>query len=75
MGILIVSSTPIELLADYELKTGDEDAEKIAHVYVPARRYDPATRLPRRYEPLPVVYRHGKRCLLHLVSNQEKEEI
>jgi hypothetical protein len=90
MGIIIVSSAPIELLKDYELETGEESTEKIAHVYVPARRYDPPAMkqddppptntqrppmAPRRYEPRPDVYRHGKRCMLHLVPNQQKEEI
>lgn len=72
MGIIIVSSRPIEVLKDYELETGEESTEKIAHVYGPARRYEPPV-APRRYEPRPAVYRHGKRCLLRLVPNQKEE--
>ncbi len=82
MGILIVSSEPIELLKDYEIKTGEESTEKIAHVYGPARRqpYVPTVTAqrqpiaPRRYEPSEPVYRHGKRCFLRMVPNQEKED-
>jgi hypothetical protein len=81
MGIILVSSAPIDLLKDYEIKTGEENAEKIVHVYGPAMRqpYTPPTNTqrlpvaPRRYEPLPVIYRHGKRCLLHLVPEQKEE--
>ena len=76
MPIILVSSAPIEALKDYEIKTGEEDTEKIAHVYGPARRYEPTTRAyPRRYEPTPIAPVQRTKKHLYLVAGQRKEEI